>query len=92
VIPEESAALRAGRLGMPTQALAIILAFAASVVMGSSGGGGPGTIICCHAAPDGNTVCNLPNSNGCESGDKAIICRYGAWSDPDGGAAECLPG
>jgi hypothetical protein len=53
-------------------------------------GGGP-AVICCHFE-GANNVCAMPGSGGCEAGDKAVLCRYGAWSDPESGAAECLPG
>lgn len=49
-------------------------------------------IICCATAPDGNMKCHLPSIDGqCDSGDKAVVCRYGVWSDKESGAAECIP-
>ncbi len=48
------------------------------------GGGGGGSLICCHYAADGNLVCTLPTAGECQSGDKAVVCRYGVWANEDG--------
>ncbi len=52
----------------------------------------PGNVICCHTMADGNLSCTPPGADGCESGDKAVVCRYGyATPDPETNETECLP-
>lgn len=53
--------------------------------------GGGQDIICCQLDESGNNSCTLPGPDGCDSGEKAVVCRYGIWSDPESGAAECVP-
>jgi hypothetical protein len=67
--------------------LTIVISLATSFFTAAGGD----NIICCHTAADGNSVCSLPSADGCESGDKAVVCRYGVWSDPESGVAECVP-
>lgn len=67
-----------------------MIALLLSIVLGGSTPPSSSNLICCHYAPDGNLVCKLPVEGQCASGDKAIVCRWGVWSDP-GGYAECNP-
>jgi hypothetical protein len=53
--------------------------------------GGDGNVICCGFDENGNNVCYPAGASGCGSGEKAVVCRYGFWTDPDSGIAECWP-
>jgi hypothetical protein len=53
--------------------------------------GGSENVICCGVDENGNMDCHPAGTDGCESGEKAVVCRYGFWSDPISGTAECWP-